>query len=104
MTFLFVSLSRFLFQPRQRHFSKSRRETRVEANRSLFLPAWRQEWNSGVARSLFVDAYRRSGEEEWFNQISECGSVLDLKKNVLLNGFDSSTEKTAFFNALFQKI
>ena len=28
---------------------------------------------------------------------------LDLKKNVLLNGFDSSTEATTIFNRLIQK-
>ena len=28
---------------------------------------------------------------------------LDMQKNVLLNGFDSSTENAAFFNAIFQK-
>jgi hypothetical protein len=54
-------------------------EIRVEnarrANRSLFLPVQRQEEKSGIARSLFVDAYRRSGEEELFNRISECGTA-----------------------------
>ena len=28
---------------------------------------------------------------------------LDVQKNVLLNGFDSSTENTAFFKPYFQK-
>jgi hypothetical protein len=28
---------------------------------------------------------------------------LDLQKNVLLNGFDSSTENIAIFKAFFQK-
>jgi hypothetical protein len=33
----------------------------------------------------------------------QSAELLDLQKNVLLNGFDSSTENAAFFNAFFQK-
>jgi N-acetylglutamate synthase-like GNAT family acetyltransferase len=63
----------------------------------------RQEVISRVARSLSVDAYRQSGcGEELFNQM-QSAEQLDMQKNVLLNGFDSSTENAAFFNAIFQK-
>jgi hypothetical protein len=37
-------------------------------------------------------------------QLKQSAELLDVQKNVLLNGFDSSTEKMAFFNATLQKI
>jgi hypothetical protein len=42
-------------------------------------------------------AAKRSGSPK------QSAELLDLQKNVLLNGFDSSTENMAFFNAIFQK-
>jgi hypothetical protein len=36
-------------------------------------------------------------------QPKQSAEQLDVQKNVLLNGFDSSTENAAFFNAIFQK-
>jgi hypothetical protein len=36
-------------------------------------------------------------------QLKQNAEPLDLQKNVLLNGFDSSTENGAFFKLIFQK-
>jgi hypothetical protein len=36
-------------------------------------------------------------------KVRQSAEQLDKQKNVLLNGFDSSTEINAFFNAIFQK-
>src|ERR1700759_2324966 len=56
-----------------------------------------------IARSLPVDAYRLSGcGEELFNP-KQSAEQLDVQKNVLLNGFDVSTENETIFNATFQK-
>ena len=56
-----------------------------------------------IARSLSVGAYRTSGcGEELFNQ-KQSAEQLDMQKNVLLNGFDSSTENETIFIAIFQK-
>jgi hypothetical protein len=43
-----------------------------------------------------------SCEEDLFN-LQQSAERLDVQKNVLLNGFDSSTENMAFFKAIFQK-
>jgi hypothetical protein len=56
-----------------------------------------------IARSLPVDAYGLSGcGEELFNP-KQSAEQLDVQKNVLLNGFDVSTENETIFNAIFQK-
>jgi len=45
----------------------------------------------------------RSGcGEEQFKVVQSAGQ-LDVQKNVLLNGFDSSTENRALFKGIFQK-
>jgi hypothetical protein len=62
-----------------------------------------QEEITRIARSLSVDAYRPSGCGEEFVQPKQSAKPLDVQKNVLLNGFDVSTENAAFFNAIFQK-
>jgi len=36
-------------------------------------------------------------------QPKQSAELLDLQKNVLLNGFDVSTENETIFNAFFQK-
>jgi len=63
----------------------------------------RQEVIIRIARSLFVDAHRQSGCEEDLFNLKQSAEQLDVQKNVLLNGFDSSTENMAFFKAVFQK-
>jgi hypothetical protein len=47
--------------------------------------------------------YRTSGRGEELVQLKQSAEPLDVQKNVLLNGFDSSTENSAFFNAPCQK-
>ena len=55
-----------------------------------------------VARILSVDAYDDQAARRVV-QPRQRVEPLDVQKNVLLNGFDSSTENAAFFNAIFQK-
>jgi hypothetical protein len=50
-----------------------------------------------------LGTHRRSGcGEEQFN-VKQSAEQLDVQKNVLLNGFDSSTENRGFFTAAGQK-
>jgi hypothetical protein len=44
----------------------------------------------------------QAGGKELFKP-KQSAEQLDVQKNVLLNGFDSSTENAAFFNGIFQK-
>jgi hypothetical protein len=55
-----------------------------------------------VARSLSVDAYDDQAARRVV-QPRQSAEPLDVQKNVLLNGFDVSTENAAFFTAIFQK-
>jgi hypothetical protein len=41
--------------------------------------------------------------ERSFVHQRQIAEQLDVQKNVLLNGFDVSTENVAIFNAIFQK-
>ena len=82
-----------------------RKTSQIEGKRQIGVSSCpcRQEVMFRIARSLPVDAYRLSGcGEELFNQ-KQSAEPLDVQKNVLLNGFDSSTENAGFFNAVFQK-
>jgi len=56
-----------------------------------------------VARSLSVDARSTIRLRRGVVQPRQSAELLDVQKNVLLNGFDVSTENAAFFTASFQK-
>jgi hypothetical protein len=56
-----------------------------------------------IARSLPVDAYRIIRLRGRVVQPKQSAEQLDVQKNVLLNGFDVSTENETIFAAIFQK-
>jgi hypothetical protein len=99
MTFLFSFLVSFPVSTQ----TDALRQNDQTANRSLSLPIKGKRKSSSVARSLFVDAGSMIRRRRGVVQPKQSAEQLDLQKNVLLNGVDSSTENTTFFNAIFQK-
>jgi hypothetical protein len=78
------------------------RERKQTANRNLFLPL-RARGDVPYCRKAprrCLSIIRLRGRVVQPKQSAE---QLDVQKNVLLNGFDVSTENETIFNAIFQK-
>jgi hypothetical protein len=68
-----------------------------------FLPAKQVSGEVFVSPEISQRSHKGAGRgEESFN-IRQSADQLDVQKNILLNGFDSSTENRTFFNVVDQK-
>lgn len=56
-----------------------------------------------VAGIPFAEPVKIPGHEEESINVRQSAKQLDLQKNILLNGFDSSTENQAIFKPILQK-
>jgi hypothetical protein len=56
-----------------------------------------------VSPESLNDPIKKAGRGEESINKRQSADQLDVQKNILLNGFDSSTENRTFFNGLMQK-